>query len=118
MSLKNMESEQKSIGGTKVMLIGKSVVETIESFDKFSTEYLYEVLERLNNTIEDDITLGVTFNDTNEDARFFEFYFSTVSDWEVYLYDLEEIDSDGYLDLILKEHTVSMHNRKIRNIFE
>jgi hypothetical protein len=117
MSLKNTESQPKSTKASKVMLIDKEVINSIESHREYVSAYLFESLERLANVIEEDVSLGMTFNDDKSNARFFEIHFNSVNPWEVYLYDIEEIDSDRYLDLMLKGNLVETHTRKVRSIF-
>ncbi len=112
-----MESQQKYTKGSKVLLIDKEVVNVINGHSDYVADYLFESIERLNNVIEEDVSLGITFNDSYDKARFFEIHFNSINPWEIYLYDIEEVDSDRYLDLILKGDIVKTHSRKIRSIF-
>ena len=116
-NLISMESQQKYTKGSKVLLIDKEVVNVINSHSDYVADYLFESIERLNNVIEEDVSLGITFNDSYDKARFFEIHFNSINPWEIYLYDIEEVDSDRYLDLILKGDIVKTHSRKIRSIF-
>jgi hypothetical protein len=112
-----MESQQKYTKDSKVLLIDKEVVNVINNQNDYVADYLFESIERLNNIIEEDISLGITFIDSRNHARFFEIHFNSINPWEIYLYDIQEVSSDRYLDLILKDNIVKIHSRKIRSIF-
>jgi len=102
---------------TKSLLVDRYVVTKIEKNATFVANYLFEVVERITNTIDEDTSLGVIVNDLRRKDIFFELWFDIVSPWEIYLYDIEEVSSDRYLDLMLGSRIITTHNRKIRNIF-
>jgi len=101
----------------KSLLVDRYVVTKIEKNATFVANYLFEVIERITNKIDDDTSLGVIVNDIRRNDIFFELWFDIVSPWEIYLYDIEEVSSDRYLDLMLEDRIISTHNRRIRNIF-
>ena len=100
----------------KSLLVDRYVVTKIEKNVTFVSEYLLEVIERITNNINKDTSLGVIVNGRGRD-RFFEMWFDIVNPWEIYLYDIEEVSSDRYLDLMLGERIIATHSRKIRRIF-
>lgn len=102
---------------TKSLLVDRYVVTKIEKNATFVTNYLFEVIERITNTIDEDTSLGVIVNDLRRKDIFFELWFDIVNPWEIYLYDIEEVSSDRYLDIMLADRIITTHNRKIRNIF-
>jgi len=102
---------------TKSLLVDRYVVTKIEKNATFVANYLFEVIERITNNIDDDTSLAVIVNDLRRKDIFFEMWFDIVSPWEIYLYDIEEVSSDRYLDLMLEDRIISTHNRRIRNIF-
>ncbi len=101
----------------KSLLVDRYVVTKIEKNATFVANYLLEVIERITNKIDDDTSLAVIVNDIRRNDIFFELWFDIVSPWEIYLYDIEEVSSDRYLDLMLEDRIISTHNRRIRNIF-
>jgi hypothetical protein len=101
----------------KSLLVDRYVVTEIEKNSSFVTDYLFEVIERITNNIDEDTSLGVIVNDTRGNDIFFELWFDIVNPWEIYLYDIQEVSSDRYLDLMLSERIITTHNRKIRRIF-
>ena len=101
----------------KSLLVDRYVVTKIEKNATFVANYLFEVIERITNNIDDDTSLGVIVNDIRRNDIFFELWFDIVSPWEIYLYDIDEVSSDRYLDLMLEDRIISTHNRRIRNIF-
>jgi len=101
----------------KSLLVDRYVVTKIEKNATFVANYLFEVIERITNKIDDDTSLAVIVNDIRRNDIFFELWFDIVSPWEIYLYDIEEVSSDRYLDLMLEDRIISTHNRRIRNIF-
>ena len=103
---------------TKLMLVDKTVVDTIDDQHKFVRKYLYEIIERISNDIKGDTTLGVTLNDMDDNALFFQFSFEVLNHWEIYLFDVDAISSDRYLDLMLEGRIVKTHTRRIRQIFQ
>ena len=101
----------------KSLLVDRYVVTKIEKNATFVANYLFEVIERITNKIDDDTSLAVIVNDIRRNDIFFELWFDIVSPWEIYLYDIEEVSSDRYLDLMLEDKIIATHNRKIRRIF-
>ena len=101
----------------KSLLVDRYVVTEIEKNSTFVTDYLFEVIERITNNIDKDTSLGVIVNDTRGKDIFFELWFDIVNPWEIYLYDIQEVSSDRYLDLMLGSQIITTHNRKIRRIF-
>lgn len=103
---------------TKLMLVDRIVVDKIDEQPKFVSTYLYEIIERISNDIVEDVKLGSTINDMGGKPMFFQFSFEVLNNWEVYLFDVREISSDTYLDLMLEQKLVKTHARKIRQIFQ
>ena len=103
---------------TKLMLVDRKVVDQIDKKPTFISTYLYEVIERISNDIVEDVTLGSTLNDMSGKPLFFQFSFEVLNNWEVYLFDIREVSSDTYLDLMLEEKLIKTHTRKIRQIFQ
>ena len=103
---------------TKLMLVDRTVVEQIDEKPTFVSTYLYEIIERISNDIAEDVSLGVDIKDMAGNPMFFQFSFEVLNNWEVYLFDVSEISSDTYLDLMLEQKLVKTHSRKIRQIFQ
>ena len=101
----------------KSLLVDRYVVTEIEKNSTFVTDYLFEVIERITNNIDKDTSLGVIVNDTRGKDIFFELWFDIVNPWEIYLYDIQEVSSDRYLDLMLGIQIITTHIMKIRRIF-
>lgn len=111
-----MESKQKYTGETRTMLIDKYVFEEINNMSSFISKCLLEIIERIVNSIPEPISMGVTFNDIDRKPVFFEFWFRPINEYEVYFYDIKPVSSDRYLDLMLEDSLIEMHERKIRRI--
>ena len=103
---------------TKLMLVDKEVIKSIDKNPAYVADYLYEVIERLSNDIESDQSLGATVNDLNGKSLFFEFSFEVLNNWEVYLQSVKGVSSDRYLDLMLEGRLVKANSHKVRQIFQ
>lgn len=76
------------------------------------------VMERINNSIEKDVSLGHVFNKRGE-VFYLEIFFekaNTSRDFDYIVNDYKVIDSDRYLDLILYKRRVTLDKTRIREI--
>tara|TARA_Y100000289_G_C3851987_1_gene114007 strand:- start:181 stop:489 length:309 start_codon:yes stop_codon:yes gene_type:complete len=76
------------------------------------------VMERINNNINKDISLGHVFNKRGE-VFYLEIYFEKANeskDFDYIVDDYKVIDSDRYLDLILDNRKVTLEETRIREI--
>ena len=76
------------------------------------------VMERINNDIKKDVSLGHVFNKRGE-VFYLEIYFEKANeskDFDYIVDDYKVIDSDRYLDLILDNRKVTLEETRIREI--
>lgn len=76
------------------------------------------VMERINNDINEDVSLGHVFNKRGE-VFYLEIYFEKANeskDFDYIVDDYKVIDSDRYLDLILDDRKVTLDQERIREI--
>lgn len=76
------------------------------------------VMERINNSIEKDVSLGHVFNKRGE-VFYLEIFFekaNTSRDFDYIVNDYKVIDSDRYLDLISYKRRVTLDKTRIREI--
>lgn len=76
------------------------------------------VMERINNSIEKDVSLGHVFNKRGE-VFYLEIFFekaNTSRDFDYIVNDYKVIDCDRYLDLISYKRRVTLDKTRIREI--
>jgi hypothetical protein len=76
------------------------------------------VMERVNNNIDTDLSLGHVFNKRGK-VFYLEIFFEKASDSKEFDYivdDYKVIDSDRYLDLILENRKITLEKTRIREI--
>lgn len=104
----------------------KHIMITFEFIDNIEADHethvawddIIYVMERVNNKIDTDLSLGHVFNKRGE-VFYLEIFFEKASDSKEFDYivdDYKVIDSDRYLDLILENRKITLEKTRIREI--
>ena len=104
----------------------KHIMITFEFIDNIEADHethiawddIIYVMERVNNSIDTDLSLGHVFNKRGE-VFYLEIFFEKASDSKEFDYivdDYKVIDSDRYLDLILENRKITLEKTRIREI--
>jgi hypothetical protein len=104
----------------------KHIMITFEFIDNIEADHethiawddIIYVMERVNNNIDTDLSLGHVFNKRGE-VFYLEIFFEKASDSKEFDYivdDYKVIDSDRYLDLILENRKITLEKTRIREI--
>ena len=104
----------------------KHIMITFEFIDNIEADHethiawddIIYVMERVNNNIDTDLSLGHVFNKRGE-VFYLEIFFEKASNSKEFDYivdDYKVIDSDRYLDLILKNRKITLEKTRIREI--
>jgi len=104
----------------KHIMITFDFIDNIEADHKTHVAWddIIYVMERINNDISEDISLGHVFNKRGE-VFYLEIYFEKANeskDFDYIVDDYKVIDSDRYLDLILDNRKVTLEKTRIREI--
>ena len=104
----------------------KHIMITFEFIDNIEADHethiawddIIYVMERVNNNIDTDLSLGHVFNKRGK-VFYLEIFFEKASDSKEFDYivdDYKVIDSDRYLDLILENRKITLEKTRIREI--
>ena len=104
----------------KHIMITFDFIDNIEADHKTHVAWddIIYVMERINNNINKDISLGHVFNKRGE-VFYLEIYFEKANeskDFDYIVDDYKVINSDRYLDLILDNRKVTLEETRIREI--
>lgn len=111
-----MESTQKYTMDNKQIMITYDLIDAVKSSESSVTwSDMVHIMERLDNEIINDSTLGHVINKDGKDI-FIELYFE-IEEKNSYIVDhYELIDSDRFLDLMLAKRRVNLANKAVRSI--
>ena len=111
-----MELTQKYTMDAKQIMITFDFIDNMErdTIDVDWNDIIY-LMERLNNDIENDTSLGHVFH-KNGNAIFIELYFEIDKDNSYIVDHYEHISSDRYLDLMLDGRKLELAEKPIREI--